>query len=333
MKIVESRRLLLKLLLALSAMSSFCFAAACIPEFSPLDPDALYSHVTMLAEDIGSRNVTEPGNLLASAYIKEKFEEYGLTNACYGYYPDGFGNIYRNVVASIPGTAFPEKIILVEAHFDTKPDVPGAVDNATGIAAMLEYARYYADNPAQYTLKFVAFNGEETGYSGSTYYHEKTLQDGELDNTLFILNLDMMQSNASNPKAPLVLFVLSPVKACLDAFMQTKARMGICAANIHFIPAKFASTISNGLRADVRHWIDDPVAICWPWAYDIYYNKPVDTCDKVDITGLAISSKFSFDFLNRIIKLNPEDFRSQEMEITLPPSIMKLLEETGGIKP
>jgi hypothetical protein len=333
MKMVSAGNWGLILFSALTALFSLGFVKGCNSSMSPFDPAELYSHVTKLAGEIGTRNIEEPGNILASVYISDKLKEYGLLNVHYDYFPDGYGNLYRNVAGICPGTTYPDLIILICAHFDTKKGVPGAVDNATGIAALLEYARYFSDNPAPYTIKFVAFNAEESGYFGSSYYHRKSLKSGELENTLMILNLDMVQSNASNPEAPLVFFVLSPNRASIRSFSEAKDEMGMAAVNFLLIPAKVASALSFGLRTDGRFWIDDELILCWPWAYDTYYNKPVDTCDKVDKTGLAISTRFIFGFLNRMLKCEPEDFRDKILDYEVSPVLLEWLKDNGGIKP
>jgi aminopeptidase YwaD len=67
---------------------------------------------------------------------------------------------------------------------------PGASDNATGTAMMLELARYYAANPAKYSMVFIAFAGEEAGLVGSKYFTEHPLVP--LEQIRFLLNLDIM---------------------------------------------------------------------------------------------------------------------------------------------
>jgi hypothetical protein len=323
----------LVLLIALAALLSLGSMRGCGTGTGPFDPAELYFHVTKLAGEIGSRNIEEPGNIVASLYIRDRLIEYGLENVHFEYFPDGYGNLNRNVAGICPGTAYHDLIIIVCAHFDTEKGVPGAVDNATGIAVLLEFARYFSANPAPYTLKFIAFNGEESGYLGSSYNHWKSKQSGELLDTLMILNLDMVQSNASSPEHPFILFVVSPTKASQRAFTEAKRETGKQAMNIFFIPAKTASLLSNGLRTDAKFWIDDELTLCWPWAYDIYYNKPVDTCDKVDEAGLAISTNFIFRFFSRMLECEPVEFREELPDYKVTPALLKLLSDIGGIKP
>ena len=62
--------------------------------------------------------------------------------------------------------------IVIGAHYDTVPGSPGADDNATGVAVLLEMARAFHAQPARYPIRLVAFDFEETTYdrAGSTHY-------------------------------------------------------------------------------------------------------------------------------------------------------------------
>lgn len=66
----------------------------------------------------------------------------------------------------------PGKIVIIGAHHDSVPDSPGANDNASGVSAVLELARVYADYPVDTEVRFVTFGTEEWGLFGSAYYVE-----------------------------------------------------------------------------------------------------------------------------------------------------------------
>jgi aminopeptidase YwaD len=74
----------------------------------------------------------------------------------------------RNVVAERPGPG--ERIVVLGAHFDTVPGIPGANDNASGTAVVLTIAKELARDPVPFTLRFVAFGSEELGLLGSRHY-------------------------------------------------------------------------------------------------------------------------------------------------------------------
>jgi Zn-dependent M28 family amino/carboxypeptidase len=74
---------------------------------------------------------------------------------------------YRNVVALPRHTHGQQRLTLVAAHYDSTPDCPGADDNASGLAVMLECARVCAQTEACLPVAFIAFNAEEDGLLGS----------------------------------------------------------------------------------------------------------------------------------------------------------------------
>ncbi|WP_433060936.1 M20/M25/M40 family metallo-hydrolase [Dactylosporangium sp. CS-033363] len=82
-----------------------------------------------------------------------------------------------NVVATLRGSVAPERIHVVSGHYDSRitdvmnftDDAPGADDDASGVAVVLELARVFASRTVESTIVFVAFAGEEQGLFGSTY--------------------------------------------------------------------------------------------------------------------------------------------------------------------
>ena len=104
----------------------------------------------------------------------------------------------QNVLGKVPGTAHPDSIILLTAHYDHVGALgdslyfPGANDNASGVAMLLSLARYFEEHPLPYTLVLVAFSGEEAGLLGSRYFTAHPPVD--LQDTRFILNFDMVAS-------------------------------------------------------------------------------------------------------------------------------------------
>ncbi|HYD72294.1 MAG TPA: M28 family metallopeptidase [Candidatus Binatia bacterium] len=104
----------------------------------------------------------------------------------------------RNVIGVIPGRDRPDEAVLYGAHWDhlgrcTPVDgddiCNGALDNATGVAGLIELARQFrADGPTQRSVAFIAFTGEESGLLGSQYYAEH--QVFEPRNTAAMINMD-----------------------------------------------------------------------------------------------------------------------------------------------
>ncbi len=108
--------------------------------------------------------------------------------------------ITRNVVAKLEGAAHPDESVIFSAHWDAfglgQPDASGdsvrhgAIDNATGVASVLELARVFAAGPRpQRTLYFLALTAEEKGLLGASYYAEHPL--APLEKTAAVLNMEM----------------------------------------------------------------------------------------------------------------------------------------------
>ncbi|WP_169788177.1 M28 family metallopeptidase [Rufibacter tibetensis] len=106
----------------------------------------------------------------------------------------------QNVIGFVPGKINPDSFVVITAHYDhlghQGKDLyfPGAHDNGSGTAMLLELARYYAQpqNTPDYSIAFMAFAGEEAGLVGSRYYTEHPLFP--LGKIKFLLNLDLMST-------------------------------------------------------------------------------------------------------------------------------------------
>jgi aminopeptidase YwaD len=101
-----------------------------------------------------------------------------------------------NVAGMVKGTRQPDSLILFTAHYDHLGGMghetffPGANDNASGVAMLLQMAEYYAKHPQSYSMAFICFAGEEAGLLGSKYFTEHPLFP--LNNIRFLINVDMV---------------------------------------------------------------------------------------------------------------------------------------------
>ncbi len=122
--------------------------------------DRLAMHVEVLASKIGERNVWRMQALDAAArYVEQTLEQLGYRVGSQSY--DVQGMTVRNLDAERLGRGRSDEIVLVGAHYDSVVGCPGANDNATGVAAMLELARLFADRSPDRTVRFAAFVNEE----------------------------------------------------------------------------------------------------------------------------------------------------------------------------
>jgi len=94
----------------------------------------------------------------------------------------------ENVVVTVPGETLPGEKVLLTAHLDAWPGSPGADDNASGSAALLEALRLFQPYRFERTIEFIWFTGEEQGIQGSLAYAE----DHPLDDIVAVVNIDMI---------------------------------------------------------------------------------------------------------------------------------------------
>lgn len=118
--------------------------------------------------DFDSKHITKPGNKLAAEYLFNTYKSFGYEPA-YQCFENRMALDGRtcNVVATLKGTENPELIYIVGSHFDSVPVGPGADDDSSGTAALLEAARALAKDPMPATIIFISYTGEESGLLGS----------------------------------------------------------------------------------------------------------------------------------------------------------------------
>jgi Zn-dependent M28 family amino/carboxypeptidase len=145
--------------------------------------ERLRGHVEHLAARIGERNLGRPGTLEAAAdYIEAQLYASGYEVRRQVYEVRGVAS--ANLEATLAGGARAQEILVIGAHYDTVPGSPGANDNASGVAALLEIARALRTLRPNLTLHFVAFVNEEppffmTQRQGSRVYAREARAHGK----------------------------------------------------------------------------------------------------------------------------------------------------------
>lgn len=128
--------------------------------------NGLTVHVGTLAGSIGERNLGRYESLqVAANYIEQTLRRLGYRPRDEPF--KSRGRPVRNIVAEKRGSSIPEEVVLLGAHYDSAQGSPGANDNGSGVAALLELARLLADQQPQRTVRFVAFVNEELPFSNS----------------------------------------------------------------------------------------------------------------------------------------------------------------------
>jgi hypothetical protein len=277
--------------------------ATLAPVFSA---ERMMQHIKYLASDeLQGRGLGTPGIEKASQYIAEQFKKIGLEP---GGDNGGYFQIWqdvvnkksdkgdlKNIIGIIPGTN-PEmagQSVVVCAHYDHLglgwPDVhkgdkgkihPGADDNASGIAVMLELAQNLAKTmKPQRTVIFIAFSGEENGLRGSKYYLDHT-KKYPANKIIGALNLDTVGRLFGNK-----LLVLNTSSAREWKFIFMGAG---------YVTGVNAEMVTQDLDAsDQRSFIEKGIpAVQFFSGAHRDYHRPGDTADKIDAAGLVKVASF-----------------------------------------
>jgi Zn-dependent M28 family amino/carboxypeptidase len=122
--------------------------------------ERLRTHVDRLAGLIGPRHPGKPVALDAAAtYVEREFQKLGQTVERQSYVADG--ERVSNLVVERRGSRSPRQIVVLGAHYDTVPETPGADDNASAVAVLIETARLLGPEKFRRTVRYVAFTCEE----------------------------------------------------------------------------------------------------------------------------------------------------------------------------
>ncbi len=128
-------------------------------EKNPELVERLKAHVYKLSAEIGDRSIFEYAQLTAAAdYITQEFKAAGYRVEFQEYSVKGVK--VKNIIATKKGETRPEEVIIVGAHYDTCFN-PGADDNASAVAGLLEIAKFISPRETSRTIKFITFVNEE----------------------------------------------------------------------------------------------------------------------------------------------------------------------------
>ena len=266
----------------------------------------LQRHVTAIASV--PHNVSHPDDLRKSAaYIDGALQGLGLAPQSQVFETDGVETRNIEVVLAPPGATANNESIVVGAHYDSAGVAPGANDNGTGVAAVLELARLLKDAQLKHkTLRLVLFVNEEppydrTPFMGSVRY-ANMLKEKKVPVTgmLSLETLGCFSDEPGSQKYPAPFGLIFPNKANFIAIVAlTGAR-----SFLHEVVASFRKHTDfptiGGTAPDVvdgigwsDHWSFSqagyPAVMVTDTALFRYrhYHTPTDTPDKVDYKKLA----------------------------------------------
>jgi Tol biopolymer transport system component len=141
--------------------------------------------------DFDSKNLAQPGNRKASEFLFNTYASFGYAPEYQWFEPrNAFGGKTANVVATLRGTENPELVYVVSSHYDSVEAGPGADDDTSGTAALLEAARVLAAHPMPATIVFASMTGEEGGLLGSREFARRAVE--RKVHVVGVLNNDMV---------------------------------------------------------------------------------------------------------------------------------------------
>lgn len=295
-------------------------------EIAETDDEFLREHITWLAdEERGGRLAATIDEAETANYISEHFLQYGLLPAGdNGRYIQQFtlegpmvqameldNQVSRNVIGLIEGEEFPNRYIIIGAHYDgqgmggpismnmnSEPELHNSADdNASGTAGLFYLAREFAEDPPQSSILIVAFSGEELGLIGSKHFVDE--MEISSDSVLAMINLDMIGRLDNNE---LDIFgtgtssrweeILSSVETDSLDITTTPGGMG-------------ASDHASFYQAEipVLHYFTGPHG---------QYHRETDTADLINYTGMERVLEHVEGVVRTLDSMSPSEIDFQE---------------------
>jgi len=267
--------------------------------------DNLKHHVTELAGRIGERNVWRTGSMAAAAsYIRAEFEAAGYEINIQSF--PSRGETLNNLEAVLPGHDAADEIIVVGAHYDSVAGSPGADDNASGVAALLELARLLAGTTLSRSVHFVAFANEEAPFfygdeMGSNLYAARAQAQGKrIEAMLSLETMGYFTDQPGSQRYPFPFSLFYPDTGNFIGFVGNLASRALVRQAIGVFRASTPFP-SDGVAApsgiEGIHWSDHwsfweagypaiMVTDTAPFRYP-HYHEATDTSEQLDYSGFA----------------------------------------------
>ncbi|MGZ8144242.1 MAG: M28 family peptidase [Methylosarcina sp.] len=283
-----------------------------------ITPQQLRSHVEELAGAIGEHNIFHPEALQAAAdYIASEWRRQGYSVGKQSYRVKGVE--CSNLEVNCPGKTPGGEIILLGAHYDSVFGSPGANDNGSGVAALLELSRLFKEAPPPVSLRFVAFVNEEPpfftwGQMGSMLYAEEARQ--RKDPIRFMISLETIGCYSNRPGSQnyppglkyfypdtghFIAFVSNfdsrgVMRRCVDAFTAVSDFPLESIAAPAVVPGVSWSDHQSFWRHGFKAFmITDTAFYRYP-----YYHTAKDTPDKLDYIPFAKMTNGLYSMLNAL---------------------------------
>lgn len=256
-----------------------------------IDVDAIEADISILAAR-PRHHATEPAALEAGVeHIRGELEATGLP--VHEVLTEYEGYETPALYATLAGTECPDRVIVLGAHYDTVAGPPGADDNASGVAAMLELARALADTPLPATVVFAAFPFEELGppWLGSSAVADQFLDGG--DEVIGMVSLEMIGYTDPGPDqlfdgpADYIAYLGNLESAPLVHTFEAAALVWAASAPPVQAHSLDPQAVPDIARSDhVAFWDRDTPAFMATDTANLrnpHYHEPSDTVDELDL--------------------------------------------------
>ncbi|MBM2812260.1 MAG: peptidase [Chloroflexi bacterium] len=273
---------LFRALLCVAILTSSMWATAVAQPDRPLGERAM-DVVHVLADEIGSRPAGTGAERRAATYLSDTLSEmgYAVRTLPFEYGVRSGSGTSQNVEARSNSEDPSLPLVIIGAHYDSVPAGPGANDNGSGTATMVEVARELAKLPVpNVAVRYVAFGAEEIGLLGSADYAQKLSSD-DRRRLKVMLSIDMMAVGdrpAFGGSEPWLSEALA--RAASQGYRPAEASSSLRRMSDH------ASFMDLGVPALMFHWVDDP-----------FYHTAFDVSDNVQPAAMDLMGAIAIELV------------------------------------
>ncbi len=298
-------------------------------------------------QDFGVKAVGSLPSAQTAKWLVNEYTSYGYDSIRVDSFTAN-SKMYRNVVVTKQGLG--NEYLLICGHYDTR-NGPGANDNGSGIAAILEIARILQSLETHRSIIFINFDGEEEGYTGSQYYVNQQLS-GLNDQLYLVLNIDQIGGTrgiGGNDR----------IKCERDEYSNPSSNNGLSwlitdtLAELARIYTDLTPVITEAFSSDYIPFEEQGEVIVGLYqnADDTYSHRPSDTVGNMDTVSfkqavrLAVAATIHFGQVVRFIsipiapELNAQIYpnpANKSIHINLPNRgnntlVFNLLDQSGKV--
>lgn len=309
-----------------------------------VDSNRLYDYLTFI-QGIRFNNNANHEAVLDSIY--KHFQHYGL-NPWIQYFP--FNSTEgKNIIGMIPGIKNTSQTIIIDAHYDSVSDSPGADDNGSGVVGVLAAARILSQYSFDKSIKFIGFDLEELGLIGSAHYVSSGILMGE--EVTGVLNFEMIGYYSNKPnsqtlpdgfnslfpeayteiaandfRGDFLISVGNTSSRKLDSTLVANAQLYVPELNIISLITPGKGKITPNLRRSdhASFWdagIDALMLTDGANFRNPGYHKPTDVIDSLNFTFMAQNVKATIATIVALASPRHGDYKVTK--ITNPTSIVK----------